>query len=99
MCIIHRMTLRARHARTAQLGRCLARLKTIPASDGDCLELKLWQHPAEAAVWVVQGAWCSPVARDAFLQGDALAEVLAQAVDADLIASLQCTQEVPQKAV
>ena len=97
MCITHRMTLRARHDRTIRLGHCLARLENIPKNDQSCLQLKVMQHPDDTAVWFVQGHWRSVVARDAFLAGDALAGVLAEAIGADLIAHLQCTPEALQQ--
>lgn len=97
MCIIHRMTLRARHDRTIRLGQCLARLENIPKSDQGCLQLKVMQHPGDAGVWHVEGHWRSVAARNAFLAGDVLSSVLAEAIGADLIAHLQCTAEALQQ--
>lgn len=97
MCIIHRMTLRARHDRTIRLGQCLARLESIPKNDQGCLQLRVLQYPGDSAVWLVQGHWRSVAARDAFLAGDVLSGVLAEAIGADLIAHMECTAEALQQ--
>ncbi|MFI8746993.1 antibiotic biosynthesis monooxygenase [Pseudomonas sp. NPDC077186] len=97
MCIVHRMTLRARQRRSAQLGQCLARLDGVGIDGSGCLELRIFPLPGDALVWQVEGRWRSVAARDAFLAGETLRGVLAEAIGADLIASLECALEPLQQ--
>lgn len=92
MNIIHSMTVRARHGRSLRLGQCLARLEAIRA-DADCLGLCVYPQAGDRLSWRVEGRWRSCAARDAFLAGEQLRQVLAQAFSEDLVASLHCGME------
>jgi CO/xanthine dehydrogenase Mo-binding subunit len=97
MCIVHRMTFRARHRRSAQLGQCLARLDGVGADGLGCLELRIFPLAGDSLVWQVEGRWRSVAARDTFLAGETLRRVLAEAIGEDLIASLECALEPLQQ--
>lgn len=97
MSIVHRMTLRARHQRSARLGQCLARLDDVGADGLGCLELRVFPLAGDPQVWLVEGRWRSAAARDAFLAGETLRRVLAEAIGEDLIARLECAPEPLQQ--
>jgi hypothetical protein len=62
MCIVHRMTLRARQRRSAQLGQCLARLDGVGIDGSGCLELRIFPLAGDALGWQVEGRWRSVAA-------------------------------------
>ncbi len=63
MCIVHRMTFRARPRRAAQLGHCLARLDGLGAEGLGCLELRIFPLAGDALGWQVEGAFARGAGR------------------------------------
>lgn len=99
MSITHHMNLRARHGRAAQLGQCLlAGLEPMCGGAFGCTALSIHQARDEPACWQVRSNWRSVAARDAFLAGQTLRQVLASALGQDLLASLDCSDE-PRRQV
>jgi quinol monooxygenase YgiN len=86
------VTVRARcHAYSFRLGLCLARLDGACASDRGCLLLRVYHQGLDPMTWLVEGLWRSAESREAFLNSEALHQVLAEAISEDLIASLRFT--------
>lgn len=97
MSIIHLMTLRARHGRSARLGLCLARLDEVGRATPGCLGLRIYPLRSDPLTWQVEGQWRSVAAREAFLSSEGLCSVLAQALDEGLCSHLQCAMELRQQ--
>ncbi|CAM3209057.1 antibiotic biosynthesis monooxygenase [Ectopseudomonas mendocina] len=97
MSIIHRMTIRARHDRSIQLGQRLARLDEVGRDVPGCLGLRVFSLRSDPLTWHVEGQWQSSASRDAFLDSEGLRLILAQAIDEGLFAHLECAVEWQQQ--
>lgn len=93
MRIVHHMTLCARQGRSPELGQCLAGLWVIHDSASGCLMLNIQQSHEQPLRWQVESRWCSVQAREAFLAGEILRQVLAVALRDGLLNSLSCEEQ------
>ncbi|MGQ7957283.1 putative quinol monooxygenase [Pseudomonas sp. SP16.1] len=97
MDVLHCISLRASRGQAACLVRCLAQLERDAAALDGCLALRLRAVPGDPAAWRLESRWRSGAARDAFLDGEPLRRVLAEALSHGLLASLDCGQELLQR--
>lgn len=87
MNTIHLLRVCARPGRAQPLGRCLARLDWPEGDSQGCVALRVVQE--QPLSWRLEGQWRSVAARDAFLAGDCLRQVLAEALRHDWLARLE----------
>lgn len=90
MSFVHHMSIRARPGCSPRLGQCLARLQRAAADHPGCLRVSILRQAEDPLAWRVDGLWRSAAAHDAFVTGDGLRQLLAEALGEDLIARLDC---------
>jgi quinol monooxygenase YgiN len=98
MSIVHHIIVRARRARSQQLQRCLAGLEGVRSHLQGCIALQVQATRGDPLSWRVTSVWRRAAERDAFLEGECLRRVLAEALAADLIAHLESAQEPLRRA-
>jgi hypothetical protein len=99
MSIRFRMTARARHGHSPRLGRCLARLQSLDCEGPESMQLRIERQAKDPLIWQVGGRWSSLASQEAFLHGEPLRRILAEALSEGLIASLECVGQTPRKRI